>query len=194
MSRRQFEGRTHGNPPAEQDRSRRRGPQDRHPLWLESRDVFGADGPRMACGRGRGRGAAVPLNQSARASASGPVIRHRRGACRQETGRSGGPRSGQVRGTFAPGRARDKRGDRGRVRAVDHETNWASERANGQAPYPGWQFVPRAQRGEAPPVGAMTSKTPKARLCAAWESAGSGLYGPPGPRKGHRPIYDQSSM
>ena len=52
------------------------------------------------------RRAVVPFDQSARPSAGGPFIRHRRCPRGEETGGAGGTGSGEVRGTFPPGRTR----------------------------------------------------------------------------------------
>jgi hypothetical protein len=59
------------------------------------------------------------------------------------------PRSCQVRGPFAPGRARNGCRDRRRVGAVHHERDRASVGSDGAAIYQGGELVPGEQRREA---------------------------------------------
>src|SRR5439155_25772750 len=86
-----------------------------------------------------------PLAQSPQPGAAGPVIAERRGAHREETREACGARSCQVRGTLTQGWPCDGCGHLRRIRALDHEPDWASVRADGKALYPGWQSVPREQ-------------------------------------------------
>ena len=98
---------------------------------------------------GSQRRPAVPLDQPARASAAGSVVADRRGARGEEAGGARGPGRGEVCGPLAAGRPCDQCRDRGRVRAVDHEPDRASERTDGAALHSGREPVPGEQRGEA---------------------------------------------
>ena len=87
--------------------------------------------------------AAVPLDQSAWAGTGRPVVRYRRGAGREETGRAGRAGPCQVRRPLAPGRPCHQCGDCGRVGTVHHEPDRASVGSDGAAVHPGRQSVPR---------------------------------------------------
>src|SRR5580698_7669064 len=142
--------------------------------------------PSVACGGGGRCGAAVPVDKSAWTSASWQVVRHRRCAGRQETGSARGLGCREVRGPFAEGWTCYQCGDRGGVRTLDHEANWASERADGAAVYPRRELVSGELGGEAWLVAAMTSKRQRpdyAPLGKALDRASAGL---PDQGRGHR--------
>jgi site-specific recombinase XerC len=65
----------------------------------------------------------IPRDQSAWAGTGGPTKRNRRGARGEETRGAGRTGRGQVCGPFAAGWTRHQRGDCGRVRALDHESD-----------------------------------------------------------------------
>ena len=67
------QGRSDGHVAPLQDRSGRRGPQDRNTVWIESRDVPGAHDSDMDRAGGYRCRDAVPLDHSARAGSAGPV-------------------------------------------------------------------------------------------------------------------------
>ena len=126
-----------------------RGPEDRNPVRIESRDVPGShDASVDRTGR---RSAGGPLFRSINRHGqvqAGPVVRYRRGARGEETGGAGRAGCGEVCRALATGRARHQCGDCGSVGAVDHEPDRASVGSDGTALHPGWELVPGEQRGE----------------------------------------------
>lgn len=64
------------------------------PLRVESRDMPGSHSPKLDRAGWHWERPAVPVDQSPRTGEAGPFVRYRRGANRQETGRTCGPGCG----------------------------------------------------------------------------------------------------